>query len=337
MTVAPSSVSGCGPRHERGRRQPATQVVLAAIMMTFCARAGATASVRAVHSAAAAPVQSQALERPRDLQALDLSSVRRLYDASARQRMSSNEAERVASWEDLSRLVEAILGETRGTLRFDPVRPPRVIPTAELNARDTAAYQLLSLGYSAGETADVVSGRIGRQALDTAQRMLMAGWSREAAANYLDREYKSSTLRSTRPDGHEDDSGAVSAHRFAAVIEKYAKMHDVAVALVRAIIVVESAFDPGARSSAGAIGLMQLMPATARELGVNPSSPEANIEGGVRYLAELIEMFGGIELALVAYNGGPGFARRYARGLTPMYGETRAFVKRVLALARAQP
>ena len=76
---------------------------------------------------------------------------------------------------------------------------------------------------------------------------------------------------------------------------------------------------------------MQLMPATARELGVDPFEPAQNIEGGVRYFSELLKMFGGVELALVAYNGGPGFAQRYARGETALYGETRDYVRRVLS------
>ena len=97
----------------------------------------------------------------------------------------------------------------------------------------------------------------------------------------------------------------------------------------------ESAFNPAARSHAGAIGLMQLMPSTARELGVNPFVPEQNIEGGVRYFSQLLRMFGGVELALVAYNAGPGFAQRYARGQAVLYGETREYVKRVLARLNA--
>jgi soluble lytic murein transglycosylase-like protein len=76
---------------------------------------------------------------------------------------------------------------------------------------------------------------------------------------------------------------------------------------------------------------MQLMPLTARELGVDPFIPEQNIEGGVRYFSQLLRMFGGIELALVAYNGGPGYAQRYARGQVALYGETRDYVMRVLA------
>jgi soluble lytic murein transglycosylase-like protein len=77
---------------------------------------------------------------------------------------------------------------------------------------------------------------------------------------------------------------------------------------------------------------MQLMPATARALGVDPWIPEQNVDGGVRYLSSLLREFGTTELALVAYNGGPGFARRYVRGETALYGETRAYVRRVAAL-----
>ena len=79
---------------------------------------------------------------------------------------------------------------------------------------------------------------------------------------------------------------------------------------------------------------MQLMPSTARELGVNPFVPEQNIEGGVRYFSQLLQMFGSIELALIAYNAGPGFAQRYAGGRAALYGETRDYVRRVLERVR---
>ena len=93
------------------------------------------------------------------------------------------------------------------------------------------------------------------------------------------------------------------------IIERYARAHGVEPAIVRAIIDAESAYDPRAMSRAGAIGLMQLMPTTALELGVNPYVPEQNIEGGIRYFASLLRTFGRLDLALVAYNGGPGYAR----------------------------
>ena len=94
---------------------------------------------------------------------------------------------------------------------------------------------------------------------------------------------------------------------------------------------VESAFNPAARSDAGAISLMRLMPATAQELGVNPFVPEQNIEGGVRYFSQMLRKFGAVDLALVAYNAGPGFAERYIRGQAALYGETREYVNNVLA------
>jgi hypothetical protein len=209
-------------------------------------------------------------------------------------------------------------------------------------ARDTIAYRLLALGYSPRETADVVSGRISRRALDTARRMLAIGQPRETAANYLDAQYQRAAAlerndakpvpqTGDRPKKPERDRREVVPGPFDAAIEKYALLYNVSAALVRAMIMAESAFDPAARSRAGAIGLMQLMPATARELGVNPLVPEQNIAGGVRYVAELLKTFGGTELALVAYNAGPGFARRYARRETALYGETREYVQKVLA------
>lgn len=100
-------------------------------------------------------------------------------------------------------------------------------------------------------------------------------------------------------------------------------------ALVRAVIHAESAFNKTAVSPAGAQGLMQLMPATARELGVNNAmSATDNIRGGVHYLARMLQRFeGDIRLATAAYNAGPGAVGRH--GGIPPYAETRAYVNRV--------
>ncbi len=102
--------------------------------------------------------------------------------------------------------------------------------------------------------------------------------------------------------------------------------------LVEAVARVESGFDPCAVSPAGALGLMQLMPGTARALGVlDPFDPVQNVEAGARYLRQLLDRFGGdLQLALAAYNAGPGAVERY-RGIPP-YPETQAYVKKVLAL-----
>ena len=100
--------------------------------------------------------------------------------------------------------------------------------------------------------------------------------------------------------------------------------------LYRANIEVESAYRQDAVSSAGAIGLGQLMPATARDLGVDPRDPLQNLDGSARYLAMMLEAFGDPHLALAAYNAGPDAVRQY--GGIPPYRETQNHVARVMAV-----
>ena len=114
------------------------------------------------------------------------------------------------------------------------------------------------------------------------------------------------------------------------IIDKLAAEHNVPSRLVRAVIQVESGYQEGARSRKGAIGLMQLMPQTARRYAVaDPYEPRSNIEGGVKYLRSLLDRFE-MPLALAAYNAGEAAVRRF--GGIPPYPETRAYVKTVLAL-----
>jgi len=115
-------------------------------------------------------------------------------------------------------------------------------------------------------------------------------------------------------------------------IDAAARRYRVDPALVRAVIHAESAFQPRARSKKGALGLMQLMPDTARDLGVvNVLAPDENIEGGVKYLSMLLqENRGDTTLATAAYNAGPGAVKRY-HGIPP-YEETRTYVRRVKIL-----
>ena len=104
-------------------------------------------------------------------------------------------------------------------------------------------------------------------------------------------------------------------------------------ALIKAVIHAESAFNPRAVSPKGALGLMQLMPGTARMMGVpNAFVPEHNIEGGARYLAQLIKRHGRVDHALAAYNAGDVPVQRY-NGIPP-YAETRNYVRRVLQLKK---
>jgi soluble lytic murein transglycosylase-like protein len=121
------------------------------------------------------------------------------------------------------------------------------------------------------------------------------------------------------------------AHRFNAYIQQAADTTGVESELLRAVIVVESAFDHQAISSAGAGGLMQLMPQTAARYGVTDVfDPQDNISGGARYLRDLIGLYkGNVELVLAAYNAGEAAVDRYG-GKVPPYPETLAYVPRVL-------
>jgi soluble lytic murein transglycosylase-like protein len=273
----------------------------------------------------------------------DLASVQRLSAEVSRPGRHADEGQRVAASAEIASLSEAVIGQGR----------------PGLGDRDRLAYNLLALGYSARETADVVSGRITKQTLDTARAMRLAGRGREIAANYLDSQYRrftapamptqtgaatmpsaplmraSAVARAVTPDRPVAALPSASRAPIDAAITKYARLHAVDPGLIRAVMEAESAFATQARSPSGAIGPMQLMPATARALGVNPHIPDENIEGGVRYLSELLKMFGGVELALIAYNAGPGLARRYARGEATLYGETRDYVNQVLGRMHA--
>lgn len=121
---------------------------------------------------------------------------------------------------------------------------------------------------------------------------------------------------------------------FSDVIRASAEVFTIDESLIRAIIHAESAYQPEALSPQGAQGLMQLMPATQKELQIEDVfDPVSNIEGGTRYLAGLMKEFDqNIELAAAAYNAGPGAVRKY--GGIPPYKETREYVRRVKILYR---
>lgn len=119
-------------------------------------------------------------------------------------------------------------------------------------------------------------------------------------------------------------------------IETYAAKYGVDPTLVRAVIQVESDFDPMCVSHKGARGLMQLMPATAKRFGVTKvHDPEQNIHGGVRYLAHLLELFGDMPRALAAYNAGEGAVMKY--GGIPPYQETSTYVVRAMTVYYGRP
>jgi soluble lytic murein transglycosylase-like protein len=125
----------------------------------------------------------------------------------------------------------------------------------------------------------------------------------------------------------------VNKRKYAELVEKAADKHQVDVKLLHAVIQAESAYDATAISSAGAVGLMQLMPDTARRYGVTDRrDPLQNIDGGTRYLKYLLQLFNSnLNLAVAAYNAGENAVIRYHHSIPP-YPETRNYVRQVLAL-----
>jgi soluble lytic murein transglycosylase-like protein len=124
--------------------------------------------------------------------------------------------------------------------------------------------------------------------------------------------------------------------QFDSFIDQAARSHAVRPELVRAVIVVESAFNPNAVSNRGAVGLMQLRPATARRYGVaNAFDPQQNIRAGVQYLRDLLTRYGdNLELTLAAYNAGEDAVERYGHSIPP-FAETRHYVPTVLRIYRS--
>jgi soluble lytic murein transglycosylase-like protein len=118
---------------------------------------------------------------------------------------------------------------------------------------------------------------------------------------------------------------------FADLFRAAGATHGIQPSILAAVAKTESAFDPNATSHAGAQGLMQFMPATAADMGVDPFDPASAIDGAARYLTQNLRRFGSLELALAAYNAGPGAVQQH--GGIPPFAETQAYVPKVLAAA----
>jgi soluble lytic murein transglycosylase-like protein len=154
----------------------------------------------------------------------------------------------------------------------------------------------------------------------------------------LDKRYKLLRREAGNPGPSTMSAGApvfmpsaADIQRYSSIVDSASKAYGVEKALVHAVIFAESGYNQNALSKAGAMGLMQLMPETARRYGVqNIMDPAQNIHGGVRYLRDLLAMFSGnLELAVAAYNAGENAVIRHGRRVPP-YTETVAYVPKVL-------
>ncbi len=262
----------------------------------------------------------------------------------------------LALWQEFGRVALAVLGPKYHDYgegyrlwhdAFLTGVPLRIQADSATLARDDLAFRMASLGYAPKDIADVVNGRLSLHALDAARKMLMVGRTEREVTHYLEARYKPESVPSPtvveRPPLHASvkteptptpPRRRSAAHRsiFDPAVVKYAEKYGVDPDLVRAVIRHESNWNPEARSRVGAIGLMQLMPGTARLLGVNPFDPLQNIEGGVKYLAGLLSLFGqNLEATLLGYIGGPLYAKSWLQGKTVQYGEVRTYVMNVKA------
>ncbi|GAY75858.1 membrane-bound lytic murein transglycosylase D precursor [Sporolactobacillus inulinus] len=141
-------------------------------------------------------------------------------------------------------------------------------------------------------------------------------------------------LADTLPTRNITDSLKKSNSDYDVIIQEMSAKYSVPAPLIRSVIDTESGGNPNSTSSSGAMGLMQLMPGTAAELGVtNPYDPAQNIEAGTRYLSHLIKRYNGDDrLALAAYNAGSGAVQKY--GGVPPFPETQTYVSKVLNKAQ---
>jgi hypothetical protein len=264
-----------------------------------------------------------------------LRAIRDSEERRASVRASTRTALAPAPAADFSLVAHAVLVERRDgadslirsvvespAAAVDAPTSPLVPCGASVRRRDDVVWRMALSGFSAREIADVVSGHLSLGTVRQARARLMAGHPRADVAAFLE-----SAWREAPEDAAAPQPSWPSFSDLEPDVQHLAAQHGLSPALVRAVVAAESAGNPRALSPKGAIGLMQLMPATAAALGVDPWQPRENLRGGVAYLAGLLRDFGSnLRLALIAYNAGPQHARAVQAGRAVAYRETRAYV-----------
>jgi hypothetical protein len=224
---------------------------------------------------------------------MDLSAV---ADVSAR---VAEICQRVASpWSFASVLSQVSQGAAADGV---PAQPDTAAPTSAGNSLTSYLFGQRLGGSAAGGASGGTYGAASGVSSATGRTAAPAGWA------------------DALPEAGRPWAGAIDAAATKAGVDPR---------LLAAITQAESGFNPNALSGAGAVGLTQLMPGTAAGLGVDPTDPAANLDGGARYIAGQLDTFGRVDLAVAAYNAGPGAVRQ--AGGVPDYPETQAYVRRVL-------
>lgn len=199
------------------------------------------------------------------------------------------------------------------------------------------AVLLIAVCAQAGEYAVLASGarlRVDRHEQTGAKvRLFMNGGSIEMDAAQIsgfEQDEYVPPKSAAAPKAPAAKGQGAADHR--ALVEAAAKKYGIDEKLLHSLVKAESGYRAGAVSPKGAIGLMQLMPQTAKSYGADPTDPAQNVETGTRYLAELLTKYdGGLYRALAAYNAGPGAVAKY-NGQIPPYAETQQYIRRVLRL-----
>ncbi|HPG58257.1 MAG TPA: lytic transglycosylase domain-containing protein [Candidatus Wallbacteria bacterium] len=182
----------------------------------------------------------------------------------------------------------------------------------------------------AGPDSGRTDGKIKNPMAEVSVKMPKITYDEEALKRSAEKAKAGQNLRAGSAAGIEQGiKNTGMSSEIGSIIVENSRKHEIDPLLVSAIMAVESDFNPKVVSDKGAIGLMQLMPETASELGVNPYNLNQNVEGGTRYIKQMLEKFSGdLKLALAAYNAGPNAVIRH--GGIPPYAETQNYVLKVL-------
>jgi soluble lytic murein transglycosylase-like protein len=181
----------------------------------------------------------------------------------------------------------------------------------------------LVVGTAAPVSADIFSSKSRRDLFKSQKNLLDNRASKQYSASV--RLKPPTVVTPTKWDEQTPEYRGKYKGVYLALAREAANRHGIPSDLFLRLIQQESGWNAGALSHKGAMGLAQLMPATARGLGVDPANPTENLEGGARYLKKQYQTFGSWRLALAAYNAGPGAVKKY--GGIPPYKETRNYVK----------